>query len=177
MTLLRAASSLRRPLLIFLALLLAETALGPGCGPPRPRIHLLLDEIDGLEEKDPVVYRDLVVGEVVSVTLRPHPDRPGGAIYAELALDPQHLPLLAHEQHWVVEGRRYMGLSSNRQVRIHDRDVPLPTPVRPEDIVVGTSFAEHLLEDLGDGASSALRDAVKAAREHARRLLEHPPKP
>ena len=134
-------------------------------------VNVLFPTAEGLQVGDPVVYRGFEIGHVTDVGLIPRPGAAGGVVRARVRLDSKHADLLYHEMDVVVEGRRFLGLSTRKQIRIHDNLIAHPTPIVSGDTLAGRAYLDYLSGSIGERITQTKATAGRELRDGVDHLL------
>jgi ABC-type transporter Mla subunit MlaD len=100
---------------------------------------LLFEEPSGLQQGDPVVYKDTVIGHVKAVMLKKRPEGVGGIGHVTVGIRQQYRELLYHQMDYTIKGREVFG--KDKQILVQDTRQPrnfTPRAVAPGEYVMGS---------------------------------------
>jgi hypothetical protein len=115
-------------------------------------ITILFNIAPKLEAGDPVFYKSVQVGEVVSVSA------PAGSLsryrVVEVQIEPEYAPMMYRQIAFTVDTFRLL----NRQRRIvaMDRVAAPPIPIQDGDVFIGTTYVRYLFGQTSDFAVDAI---------------------
>ncbi len=144
-----------------LMLLLLAALFAAGCTPRNGTITLLLDDRYGLEVGDPVVYRDVTIGQVLSIAIAREAST-DTRVAVVLLIDGGHFDVLYHEMAFIVQRERM--LYAHKMIELRDRNVLARTPILNGDHVHGQARVDLFLDSM-EGVATDMQPLHDELRE------------